>query len=362
MRGHLGLALAGSLVLVAFAAPPVAFGTTGDHVDCRSGGDLQAAIGAAAPGATLVIRGTCVGTFVVDKDLTLQGRGHRPTLDAGGAGTVLTIPAANRSTGALVRIADLDITGGSPGGIENWGRLTLDRSTVSGSTGFGIYNNGDFGGTTVSLRRSVVRCNAGGGIWSWLGDLTLTHSSLSGNMGVGAIGIDSSFHLDHSTVSGNGGGGIVAGSQAVFALDHSTVRGNTGRGITVSNGSVVVTDSTVSDNTGGGIYEGVLGYLTVRHSRVIHNTADFGAGIYIANHDSGKEVTIEDTRIGGNTATTSGGGVYTEGNESGDAFARVVISHNTAGVSGGGLYQAGGSLTMTDVVFRHNSPDDCVGC
>lgn len=362
MRTHLGLALAGCLVLVALAVPPVALGTTGQTVDCRSGGDLQAAIGAAAPGATIFIRGTCVGNFVIDKDLTLQGSGRRPRLDAQGSGTVLTIPAAGRSTGAAVLVSDLVITGGNPTGIENWGRLTLVRSTVSGSTGVGIANHGDFGGTSVALCGSAVRGNAGGGISSYLGTITLSNSALSGNRGVGAVGIDGSFDLDHSTVSNNTGGGIVAGSQAVFTLEHSTVRGNTGRGITISNGSVVVTDSTVSDNTGGGIYEGVLGFLTMRHSWVVGNTADFGAGIYIVTHDLGKEVTIEDTKIRGNTATTSGGGVYTEGNPFGDTFTRVVISHNTAGVSGGGMYQAGYSLTLTDVVFRHNSPDNCVGC
>lgn len=361
MRRFLGAIPAGCLLIAALAAPSVALGATTQTVDCRSGADLQAAIDAAPSGATLVIRGTCVGNFIIDKDLTLEGRGHHPRLTAHGSGTVLTIPAANRATGATVRICHLEISGGNPDGIENWGRVTLERSTVRGNAGFGITNNGDFGGTTVDLLHSIVRGNTGGGIWSLLGHIALDHSTVSGNSGVGAVGVDGLFELSHSIVRGNGSG-ILASGQAVFALDQSTVRDNAGRGVTISNGSVDLVDSTVSQNKGGGIYEGVLGYLTMLRSRVIGNTADFGAGIYIASHDAGRGVTITDSKIKGNRATTSGGGVYAEGSPGGDTFNSVVITHNAAGVSGGGMYIAGGVLGLTDVTFRHNTPDDCIGC
>ena len=361
MRRYLGAASIVGLLLAALAAPPIALGATTSNVNCRSGADLQAAIAAAPPGGTLVIRGTCVGNFVIDKDLTLKGGRPKATLDARGSGTVLTIPAANRSTGATVRILSVGIRGGNPAGIENWGRLTLESSTVRGNSGVGIVNNGDFGGTTVDLLRSAVSGNTGDGISSVWGHLTLRNSSVSGNTGNGLHGFDGLFELYHSRVSRNGGSGIVAGGQATFTFDHSTVSGNKGRGIRVENGSVIVVDSTVSNNKGGGIYSGVLGFLTVRHSKVIGNTADFGAGIYIATHLD-KDVVVEDSTINGNTAVTSGGGVYTEGNARGDALTRVVISHNTAGVSGGGIYKAGGSLILTDVVVCHNTPDDCFGC
>jgi predicted outer membrane repeat protein len=361
MRRHLGAALVGSLLLAALAAPPVALGVTTNYVDCGSGAVLQAAIDAAPPGGTLVIHGTCVGNFIIDKDLALKGR-PKARLDAHGSGTVLTIPAANRATGATVSISDIGIHGGNAAGIENWGRLTLHDSAVSGNTGVGIVNNGDFGGTTVDLLGSAVSGNTGDGIESVLGHLTLRNSTVSGNTGNGVTGSDSRFDLYHSTVRGNGGDGIVAAVQTELTLDHSTVSGNTGKGITIGNGSGTVVDSTVRNNTGGGIYDGVLGYLTVRHSKVVGNTADFGAGIYIATHSGSRIATIEDSTISHNTAATSGGGVYTEGNPDADLFTRVVISHNTAGVSGGGIYKAGGSLTLTDVVFHHNTPDDCFGC
>jgi predicted outer membrane repeat protein len=362
MRRYLGAASIGCLLLASLAAPAVAFGATTVNVNCRLGADLQAAIDAAPSGAVLVIRGRCVGNFVIDKDLTLKGSRPRAVLDAQGSGTALTIPAANRSVGAMVRLTDIGIRGGNPTGIENWGRLTLERSTVTGNTGVGIANNGDFGGTTVALLRSAVSGNTGDGIRSVLGQLSLRNSTVSGNGGNGLMGFGAGFDLYRTTVSHNGGSGIVTGEQATFDLDHSTVSGNAGRGITNPNGAVSVVDSTVRGNTDGGIYNGVLGYLTVLYSRVADNSADSGAGIYIATHDVGKTVTIDDSTVEGNTAATSGGGVYTEGNSDGDAFTRVVIRNNSAGVSGGGIYKAGGSLTLTDVVFSGNTPEDCFGC
>jgi len=67
--------------------------------------DLQAAISTAAPGATLSIRGTCTGNFLLTQDVTLQAAAGA-TLDGGGTGRTLTI------TGGTDTIRDLTITGG----------------------------------------------------------------------------------------------------------------------------------------------------------------------------------------------------------------------------------------------------------
>src|SRR5438128_1742211 len=54
--------------------------------------DLQAAIQAAAPGDTLSVHGTCVGHFVIAKDLTLVGGA---TLDGNHTERPLTVDAGN---------------------------------------------------------------------------------------------------------------------------------------------------------------------------------------------------------------------------------------------------------------------------
>ena len=71
MRCAVVIALCLAFSGVASAATPVRGLTT---VACGSGGDLQAAIDAAAPGATIDVSGTCHGHFgIIGKDLTIQG-------------------------------------------------------------------------------------------------------------------------------------------------------------------------------------------------------------------------------------------------------------------------------------------------
>ncbi len=114
--------VSGFLVLSVVAAP-VAVART-KVVDCGHGASLQAAIDAARPGTTLEVHGTCRGNFVITKDLRLTGRGHRPTLDGGGSGTVVTVPPGPggppaprdpQPTGATVLITGLTIRRGDRG-------------------------------------------------------------------------------------------------------------------------------------------------------------------------------------------------------------------------------------------------------
>lgn len=115
-------ATAGAVTLAGVSANASGGGTT---VDCRSNSSaLQAAIAAAAPGATLTVRGTCIGPFTIGKSLTLIGR-KKAVLDGNHAGTTVT------GNGAVqVRLTRLTITGGQGGqggGIRNsGGTLTVD--------------------------------------------------------------------------------------------------------------------------------------------------------------------------------------------------------------------------------------------
>jgi hypothetical protein len=94
-------------------------------VDCGADSTaLQPAINAAEADETLEIIGTCVGNFVIDRDLVLQGTG---TLDGNDAGTVV-------ETTSQVTIVDLIITNG---------RGSIDTFPFSGQgSGGGIFNRG----------------------------------------------------------------------------------------------------------------------------------------------------------------------------------------------------------------------------
>src|SRR5262245_42351680 len=117
-------------LLVGVAAPAGAAGA-----NCASV-NLQDKIDAASPGATLPLKGGCVGSFTIAKDLTLKGS-PSAVLDGGNAGSVLTI-TGNRK----VNLIGLSITGGvaqTGGGINRTGggKLTLDHVLVTNNLSTG---------------------------------------------------------------------------------------------------------------------------------------------------------------------------------------------------------------------------------
>jgi hypothetical protein len=150
-------------------------------------------------------------------------------------------------------------TGNFAGGIYNdsiFGALTLTNTTVSGNVGGGIVNVSDFTGEST-IKNSTVSSNAadyfGGGIadFSYYG-LALIDTTVSGN------------------VAYSGGGGI---SSFELTLTNSTVSGNTASyGGGIRSGAATVSNSTVSGNeaseSGGGI---VSSFLTLTNSIVAHN-------------------------------------------------------------------------------------------
>ena len=260
--GALALA-AGVLVIGAPTAvggpPSCAVSNTRTHKDYNS---VQAGVNAAKAGDTLEVKGTCVGNTSVDKSVTLNGVTNKafpgtPTLDGGGAGTVLHI------TNGTTTVSALEITNGvgntpSP---ENQNRLV----------GGGIAITGDTAG--ARLLNSLVTGNSapvfGGGIDVDDGTLELVNSTVSGNTAGGSGGID----IDFATIT----------------LTNSTVSGNTSTG------------------NAGGIWN-FGGTLTLNSSIVSGNTAG-GSGGGVRNEGGGTLTLTGTTNITGNQAGTVGGGI-----------------------------------------------------
>jgi CSLREA domain-containing protein len=214
--------------------------------------------------------------------------------------------------------------GFSGGGIYNHGFLILQKSTVSNNTvvqsGGGIYNSRS---GTLTLTNSTVSDNAaeeGGGIHN-SGILELTDSTVSGNSantssGGGIYNFDDNYDSDtltltNSTVSNNtavqSGGGIYT-YLGILELTNSTVSGNSantssGGGIYSNYGTLTLTNSTVSGNSantssGGGIYNS--GFLILQKSTVSDNSADSGGGIFDYNPSD-----VYGSIIAQNTANTA---------------------------------------------------------
>jgi hypothetical protein len=225
-------------------------GTSGKYAD------LQAAITAAAPGSVVQVKGTCTGTFRVDKDLTLTGKpakaDPRATLDGGDLGSVVTV------SGASVTLRSLIVTNGTAvhgGGIDNvGGTVNLHDTVVTGNTttsldmlglGGGIFNGA--GGVLNLGGASVVTDNAaafGGGIYT-VGSLTLH---------------DETAVTNNSAISGGAiaglGGSATLGGTSVVSNNRAIVFGG---GVAISRATLTLTDAgRVTNNTSGNDGGGIL--------------------------------------------------------------------------------------------------------
>jgi hypothetical protein len=267
---------------------------------------LQAGIDAAASGDTLVVRGTCVGSSTVAKDLSLRGKSNRAfgvaTLDGDHLGSVLSVAG-----GVTVAISKLTVTSGTTGveggGIANRDASTviLSHSTVAGNTaqdGGGISNSGN---STFIVQKSAIKGNA----------------------------------------AGTGGGGIFSENGSTLTLYNSIVSGN------------------VAQSTGGGIFSfnGGGGVVTLTNSEVSGNSSEFGGGIAFIFGT----VSLNDSTVTGNSATLNGGGVFdTEGTFS--LIGSSTVTANAARQNGGGIFISsfGGTLIncISGVNVTANSPND----
>ena len=99
--------------------------------------------------------------------------------------------------------------------------------------------------------------------------------------------------------------------------------------------------SRVFNITGGKV---AISGLTIRHGK----TTGDGRGIL-----SGGELTLVDTTINGNTASSNGGGIANDGGTA--TVTDGDISGNAASSNGGGIYNAGGTLTITNSSISDNT-------
>lgn len=134
---------------------------------------------------------------------------------------------------------------------------------------------------------------------------------------------------------------IAAGASVeLIGVRISNGRQQTGNGGGIRNaGQLTLTRVQVSGNSanggpGGGVYSNGSGSaLTVRQSLVSGNTAStLGGGIA-----AGEQITLTDSTVSGNSAASTGGGIYTFDNTDGE-IVNATITANQAGTVGGGLY------------------------
>lgn len=335
-------------------------GPAGITVNCPAD-NLQDAINAAAAGSTLLVTGTCTGSFYINKNLTLSGPA---TLDGGGVPT--TYGAALNVMAGTVVLNNVVIQHGVGidnfgGGLWNGGQLTLNHSTVAHNTAYtvgGIFNTGQLTLNGSRVSNNTATNGDGGGILNCGADPGLQADGL-------CTGAPGSLTLNNSVVSNNaagsgGGGGIANDPQAAMTLSGSVVSGNTtsGNGGGIENdGTATLNFSTVSGNSGssggGTINNGIatlnLSLVSGNASTGAQATFGNGGGLSVSSTAS---TALNYSVVRANSAVFVGGGIFAGGPLQID---KSIVTGNAAHATGGGMVVWNGSTAVANSAFFGNS-------
>lgn len=287
--GLLALASAPSFAAVVnTVTPPACEVTLAGHAY----GELAEALQAARSGETLTVQGTCDGTSTVEKNVTIAGGAHTPTLDGQKAGPVLSI-----APGRTVRVTGLQIVegeGGEAGGILNKGVLTLEGDSLTGDeggSGAGISNSG---GTLRLVRCTVSRDRAsgnGGALWSLRGSVTITDSHFeedTASQGAaiydegGTLGIGSSTFTHDSASAGGGALDLAYGTSTVSASSFEGDSADYAGAVFAYNEKLSFATSRLREDKASfiGAIESDEGSLTLIHSSLIDDEAGEAGALY----------------------------------------------------------------------------------
>ena len=255
--------------------------------------------------------------------------------------------------------------------------VTITNSIFSNNTtgnsgsgnGGGIYNSAatfEINGSTFSNNSTL---NAGGAICS-AGPLTISNSTISGNIATNGAGIQNDFsvlNVFNSTISGNnattGGskkGGGIYNNAGTLTISNSTISGNSssiGAGIHhIPNGSLNVVNTSIQNNTasasGGAIW--TAGIFAISNSILSGNSANLGGGIFSNSRFSSPSNKIYNCTLSGNSATSGGGGIYSNDSRSNITVTNCTLTTNSS-ASGGGINITGGTLYIANTIIANNS-------
>jgi len=349
-------------------------------------GSLRSALAVAKDGDTIDATGISGTILLTGGELQIN---HNVTINGPGAGNLAVNGNATsrvfENFAANVTISGFTITNGLPllpdsnggGGILNHGGLTLTDSSIINNNAGGVPPFGSDGGGI----------NSNGG-----GTLTVTNSVISGNgsgvrnggginsSGGGALMVTNSVIINNS----NGSGGGIYADGAIVTVSNSTINGNlgvcnAGGGIGTNNAQLTVMNSTISGNVannggpfcqagahGGGIACFGSGTLTVTNSTISGNSVEAvpggsndGGGVYNA-----ATLTVTNSTFSDNSAFQSQGGAILNMGEAtiGDTVLNAVVNggtitnagtvaslgYNLASDDGGGVLTGPGDQINTD--------------
>jgi hypothetical protein len=308
-------------------------------------GSLRAEIAAAQNNDTIVFAPSLSGHTItltsgelsITKGMTIQGPGaSKLTVSGNNATTVFYV---NSSQPAV--LSGLTVSNGRAGVANTYGSaLTISGCTISGNTFSGIRNTGTMTvtGCTIAgnsaLERNDGRFAGGAGIDNLYGTLTVSNSTIAGN-------IDSGFY--------SRGGGVFAAWGTTVALTNCTISNNS-----VCPNAYHNVDEFEGYGGGGGVYADGGSTVTLTNCTLANNHAVWEGGGLFVNAASpysptavGAKVNVTNCTVSGNSASTFGGGIDVSSG-SGFYVGRLTLSNSI--VAGNSSVEEPSSASGIDIV------------
>ena len=238
----------------------------------------------------------------------------------------------------------------------------MQRSTANGTPAFRIFQiSGDVTGDVTLSGLTIANGSSddGGGIGTNALTLTIDHCVISGNTASAGGGIScgeayggvATVHVIHSTISGNS-----SASGAGVSIAGPYFYGLRGAAMTITDSSI---SGNVATSAGGGIFS--RGRLTVTNSTISANSAtgnESSGGGAILNAGP---LTITNSTISGNSAAQGGGIKTSPGFVFSPGFVMITnstISDNSAGAGGGIDVSEFSSGSFRNTVIATNTSAD----
>jgi hypothetical protein len=324
--------------------------TCGDVVPAING-LIQDVVDASVPGSVVCVS---PGTYVQTVDfggraLHLLGLGGSvgTVLDAAGVGTVVTF--ASGETGTSI-IEGFTVTGGvapAGGGIRIVGASPslLGLDVTGNEAGFDGGGGISMTGSSSLLMDVVVRDNEardGGGIVASGGAPVLENVLISGNY------------------SNNFGAGLQTEGGSNLSATDLVVQDNLGVGVYLCGGSPDLFNAVIEGNQDSGLSVACGGSAVVQDSQIVDNVAEEGGGIFCR----GSSLQLNNVLVAGNTATLSGGGLWTNHGlfTTGctvSAVASQFVDNEAGGV--GGIFAFDADVWLSHVAIVGNRSDWATG-
>lgn len=291
----------------------------------------------------------CTGTTTLTCNLGTVNFGETPT--------VIIVVTAPNTAGVISNLASVS----SPDDLVTENNSDSEDTNVIGCpSSFTVNDNGDASdatpgdkvcataGAVCTLRAAIEEANA----LTSCGTITIDATGISGAISLGTA-LDSIGH--NVNINGPGANLLTVQRGGASGFRIFTINPNMTvsiSGLTISNGSAAI---------GGGIYNN-RGALTISNSTISGNTASSaGGGIHNGGIGAGNAaLMITNSTIRGNSSTGDGGGVSSDAG-SGTASLIMIdntVSGNTANNQGGGVNVISSMATLTNVTVTNNRSDN----